>query len=133
MSMEVTSLLENLMVEPALPSWHETARRDLGIPDNCAAEALLCLQFQGRQRPLVFVLNARDLHNTLTAVSEYIREAFHPLYGHGVNLVVFDLMPPLDRSGSARGMARRWVLDATNHMLVFASMQAFLRKLAPGL
>lgn len=136
MSIEVTSLLENLMAEPALLSWHEETRHNLGIPEECADEALLCMSLHdvtGLSRPVAFVLTEHDLRNTLTAIAEYVREAFHPLYGHGATLAVFDMLPPLDELGMARGVARRWVLDPSNYTLVMAAMQTYLKKMAKGL
>lgn len=136
MSNEVFNILENLMADPAMTSWHESARRDLGIPEDCAEEALLCLRLMNtntEQRPLAFVLNQRDLQNTMLAVMEYVRESLHPLYGHGVDMAVLDLMPPMDDLGAARGVARRWVVDKTNQALVMPAVHTFLKKFAQGL
>jgi hypothetical protein len=138
MSNHLIDLIETLLKEPAAPSWHEDARRDLGIPEECAHEPLLCLSLERagtelRATPLAFVVDRSHLGNTVTAVSEFLREAMHPGLGNSDVIALLDFMPPIDDFGSAQGLSRRWVLDRFNYGLLLPEINAYLRTLVRGL
>lgn len=53
MDYPVLNLLELILEEAAGPSWHQETRRDLGIPEECGPEPLLCLTLTRSGVPMV--------------------------------------------------------------------------------
>jgi|GEM_PF-898903 len=138
MSHSVFDMIDAFLKEPVPLSWHEAARRDLGIPDECANEALLCITLECglddlKSQPLAFVVDSKHLANTMTALTEFLREAMHPTYGGQDVLAVVDFLPPIDDFGTANGISRRWVLDRFNYGLMLPAVSSYLRTLARGL
>lgn len=125
-------MISQMLGDVPQTSWHEDVRRDLGIPEDCADEALLTLIMHrpGRScavRPVAFVIEPYQLNNTLMALSEFLREAFHPVTGRADVLAVIDFLPPLDCFGESTGISRRWVVDKTNYTLLLAQITAYVR------
>lgn len=134
----VLSLIDQLLAEPVLSSWHEKMRDELGIPEECAKEAVMSLVFYraGSDIPtqtIAFVLEEKQVRNTLMALSEFMREAFHPAGSKSSLVAVLDFLPALDESGAAHGISRRWVLDQSNYTLVMQSVSSIIKTLAIGL
>ena len=119
-------------------SWHEEQREHFGIPEECCNEAMLGLLIHrpdksGVVHPIAFVIEPLHVANTLMALAEFLREAFHPLAGHVGNVAVIDFMPPMDEFGVAVGVSRRWVVDASNYRLMLSNICSTVQILAKGL
>lgn len=127
MESSVLNLLETLLNERSLSSsWNQDMRRDLGIPEEYAHEQLLCLGLERngvRLAPLTFLLDQKHLKNVMTALSEFLRESFT----RPDAIAVVDYMSPMDELGAARGVSRRWVLDASQHALILPEIESYLR------
>lgn len=136
MTTALLDMISDVLKEIQTRSWHETARRDLGLTDETDGEALLALTIERsdkKSRPLAFVIDGEQVNNTILAMGEYLREVLHPLTGAVGAIAVMDFLPPLDSEGHARGTTRRWVLDRTNHMVVLPELTKFLKAVARGL
>ncbi len=136
MTSTVYNYLNALLGEASAPSWHEDERKSLGIPEDCAGEALLCVTLQpdnSDEPPMAFVVEPRQLENALTALSECLREAFHPLAGGEQALAIIDFLPPLDDFGAPQGLSRRWVVDNLTLGLVLPDLRRTLRVLTKGM
>lgn len=119
-------------------SWHETERRELGLPDECDSEPVLSLQLQGNAHdlstaPMAFIIEPYQARNTVQALGHFLREAFHPVSGHADVLAIVDFMPPLDDLGQASSVSRRWVLDQKNYPLMMANISAYVTIVARGM
>jgi hypothetical protein len=134
MTHAIADLIDALLKDQSTPSWHEDERRHLGIPDDCAEEALLCVSLHEpttaeQAEPLAFVIEERQLKNTMTALGEFLRESFHPLGGRPEALAVIDFLPPIDDFGAAVGISRRWVFDRYNYGILLPELSKYLRTL----
>ena len=126
-------LLDTILGDELLPSWHLEARRDLGIPDDCREDTLLCLTLTRRgvqMPPVAFVLGESHMDDVECAIRDFIDEAFHPSMKRTDAVAVVDYLPPVDELGSARGAARRWVMDMTNYTDVLPEVLVFARVVA---
>jgi hypothetical protein len=135
MAGSLSDLIDALLKEQHAPSWHEDERRQLGIPEDCAEDALLCVNLcepgsNETAEPLAFVIDERQMSNTMTALGEFLREAFHPVGGRPEALAIIDFMPPLDDFGAPQGISRRWVLDRYTYGIILPHVSAYLRQLA---
>lgn len=133
-----SEMLSKLLGDVPQISWHEEMRRDLGIPEECSNEALLTLVVSriGRAtaaRPIAFVVEPLQLRNTLMALTEFLRESFHPVSGRSDVLAVLDFLPPLDDFGASTGIGRRWVIDKTNYQMQLGEVTNYVTTLARGL
>lgn len=129
----VLNLLESILEEAAGPSWHQEARRDLGIPEECGPEPLLCLTLTRSGVPMVpvaFVLEDGHLGNVITALEDFLAEAFHPAMHRTGAVAVVDYLPPVDDLGAAAGASRRWALDSGTQTLVLPEIKRFLHLVA---
>ncbi len=129
----VLHLLQSILEDAAGPSWHQEARRDLGIPEECGPDPLVCLTLTRAGVPMVpvaFVLENGHLGNVLTALEDFLAEAFHPAMGRADAVALVDYMPPVDELGAASGSSRRWALDAATQTLVLPEIKRFLHVVA---
>lgn len=135
MTNALSDLIDALLKDQHAPSWHEDERRQLGIPDECADDALLCVSLcepttEEIAEPLAFVIDGKQMHNTLTALGEFLRESFHPVGGRPEALALIDFMPPIDDFGAAQGISRRWVVDRYTYGIILPSINSYLQQLA---
>lgn len=133
-----SDMIARLLGDVPQITWHEEVRRDLGIPEDCAHEAMVTLVVHriGRTttaRPIAFVVDPRHIKNTLLALAEFLREAFHPVSGRCEVLAVLDFLPPLDDMGASAGISRRWVIDKTNYQLLIGDISAYIATVARSL
>lgn len=131
----LSEMMSQMLGDVPQNTWHEDVRRDLGIPEDCADEALLTLVVHrpGRScavRPIAFVIEQHQLNNTLMAMTEFLREAFHPVTGRPEVLAVIDFLPPIDCMGASHGVSRRWVIDKTNYTLMLSQVTDYIRIVA---
>lgn len=127
-------LLDDIIGDVLPDSWHLEARRDLGIPDDCREDTLLCLTFtrKGVQLPPVaFVLEDGHLSDVECAVRDFTEEAFHPAMNRDGAVALVDYLPPVDELGSVRGASRRWVMDDTNYIDILPDVFSFMHIVAP--
>lgn len=134
----ITDMFDQLLEDGPHVTWHEEFRHDLGIPDECAGEAMLTLLIQrpstgSLTRSIAFIIDPGHARNTLKALTEFLREAFHPLTGRDDVLAVIDFLPPLDALGGSVGIGRRWVVDSSNYQLMLGHVSAYVGVLARGL
>jgi len=126
MNSPVLDFIETLLGDKFAPSWHQVERHDLGVPEDCQHEALLCIGLEqggAFQQPVAFVLEKGQTRNTLSALREFLREGLMTRAA----IAVVDYMPPLDEMGAAQGASRRWVLDSTNKSLLLPQIENHLR------
>jgi len=133
-----SEMINRLLGDAPAISWHEEVRRDLGIPDECAGEAMLTLVLHriGRStaaRPIAFVIDPDHAHNTVMALTEFLRESFHPVTGRYDVMAVLDFLPPLDTLGVSCGISRRWVIDKTNYTMLLGDISSYVSVVARGL
>ena len=136
MSHALLDLIGTVLQDLQVRSWQEGARRDLGLTDDTDGEALLALSIERpghKPKPLAFVIDAEAAGNTMIAVTEYLREALHPLTGSTSTLAILDFHPPLDDDGKARGASRRWLIDKSNLNVVLPQLTQYLKTIAKGL
>ena len=124
-------LIDDILAQPAVASWHVTARQHLGVPEECAEETILSVTYAQkptRAKPLAFVLEPSQNDNILAALREYLRMTFHPLSPDYGAVVLIDYMPPLASPSTKAGYSRRWVVDAFTHADVLRQVEAFTKK-----
>lgn len=132
----LSEMISQMLGDVPQTSWHEDVRLELGIPDDCAGEALLgltiCRHGGNSVRPIAFVIEPHQAKNTVLALGEFLREAFHPVSGRSDVLAVLDFLPPLDDFGASKGICRRWIVDYSNHQLLLPDISAFVLAVARG-
>ncbi len=131
-------MISKLLGDVPQISWHEEMRHDLGIPEECADEALLTLVVSriGRAtaaRPIAFVVEPVQVKNTLMALTEFLRESFHPVSGRSDVIAVLDYLPPLDSFGASTGIGRRWIIDKSNYQMLLRDISGYVSTIASGL
>lgn len=125
-----SEMFDTMLADVPQASWHESVRHDLGIPEECAGEALISIVISrhggSSVRPIAFVIEPHQTRNTVLALAEFLREAFHPVTGRKDVVAVVDFLPPLDDFGTANGICRRWLVDASNYQVLMADIGVYV-------